>query len=409
MYNAGPDVEVKQIERVVVFFAVLAHLAAALQFRLEFAELGLPGEWVWQFHLLLGLSLAASVVMYAGRRNTRVVLPLIFLQTVLVAILGMPGGAYLGVELTLFAVLVVQSVGYLVPPYHLAVAAAEVGLALLLQQPLKAWGRDLPRPVVHDLLALGLYLAQLVALTGLLRSWATRGEDQARQIRRLDEAIHQLTSANVGFQQYADLVEARSAADERKRITREVHDTVGYTLINVMMMLQEAALLADGNESLRLLHEQARQQAQTGLNETRRALRLLRAADLPPAQPLQAIRRIAGAFQAATGVQVNVEYGNLSGSLGGEAAEFVLHMLQEGMANAFRHGKATEIRVSFWQDDRRLIVNLTDNGSGSAGIEEGIGLSGMKERAEALRGEFQAGNIPNGFQITARIPVPAAG
>jgi signal transduction histidine kinase len=376
-----------------------------VQFYLKLPELYLPAVWVGQFYLLLGLSLALSVSRFLLRHKLRLALTLMFLQLVLVAVLGLPIGFYLGVEFTLYTALVAQSVGLLEPPMGWIAASVQVAVALALQQPVQAWGRQLSRPENQDLLTFGLSLTVLLVLAALLRALAGRYEGQQREIHRLGEATHQLISANVGFQQYADVVGLRSAADERKRITREIHDTVGYTLINIMMILQEAALHSTGDEALCRLHAQALEQAQTGLNETRRALRLLRDTEGPPLQVHQEIRRIAGAFESATGVRVGVEYGNLPGKLGEEQRDFIFHLLQEGMANAFRHGQATRIRVTFWQDERQLIVNLSDNGSGSAVMEEGIGLSGMKERANKLGAEFSACNILEGFQITARIPV----
>ena len=63
-------------------------------------------------------------------------------------------------------------------------------------------------------------------------------------------------------------------------------------------------------------------------------------------------------------------------------------MIQEGMTNSLRHGKASQVRLMFWQTDSELIVNLYDNGKGSDTIREGIGFSGMRERIARLGGGF---------------------
>jgi signal transduction histidine kinase len=208
----------------------------------------------------------------------------------------------------------------------------------------------------------------------------------------------------MGFQRYADTIQEKSAAEERNRITREIHDTVGYTLMNIMMMMQDASLMAGTVSGIGGLLEQTREQAQAGLNETRRALRLLRATEKRPIQTIEEIKRLVTAFQSSTGVTVATEYGNIPFSLRDDVNEFIFHMLQEGMANALRHGKATKIRVLFWLQEGELIVSLHDNGIGSVQTQEGIGLSGMRERIATLQGQLTAGNQPDGFQVVARIP-----
>jgi signal transduction histidine kinase len=242
-----------------------------------------------------------------------------------------------------------------------------------------------------------------------LKGRSRQSERQQQDIQRLGAAVGQLTTANVGFQRYADLIEERSAVEERKRITRDVHDTIGYAMINIMMMMKEAAMLAgDGKPELARLIAQTRAQAQSGLDETRKALRLLRETEIPKARLIPVIRHLTRGFQSATGVKVDVEFANTPDSLGEEINQFVYQMIQEGMANAFRHGKASRILIRFWVGETHLIVTVRDNGIGCTDVVEGIGLSGMKERAERLAGELQAGSVYDGFQVAVRIPFKGA-
>jgi signal transduction histidine kinase len=244
----------------------------------------------------------------------------------------------------------------------------------------------------------------LFTLGQLLRAWQKRHATQVQQITRLDEATQQLISANMGFQKYADSIEEKSAEEERKRITQEIHDTVAYTLVNIMMMLREASIICGKNRKLRKIHDQVLVEAQTGLNETRRALRILRASRQSRISAASEIHKLTTAFANATGVQVCVEYGNVQESLEAGLYTCVFHMIQEGMANALRHGRATKIDVHLWQTDSELLLYLRDNGAGCGAIEEGMGLSGMRERIQSLGGSFTAGNAHEGFQISARLP-----
>ncbi len=171
--------------------------------------------------------------------------------------------------------------------------------------------------------------------------------------KRLDEAVKQLTSANIGFQQHVTLVE---------------------------------------------------EQSKEGLNETRRSLRVLRSVEVQRVHGLLAINRLIKAFGKATRIEVNVDFGNLPWTLG-EPIDLVMYRLvQEGMTNAFRHGKSTRIEVHFFQSDSSVNIYIHDNGSGSTEIKEGIGLLGMRERIERLGGSITAHNRVDGFELSASIP-----
>ena len=80
--------------------------------------------------------------------------------------------------------------------------------------------------------------------------------------------------------------------------------------------------------------------------------------------------------------------------------------MQEGLTNAFRHGRATKIEVQFWATTELLTINILDNGMGAFKFNKGMGISGMEERLSRIGGTLEAGNISDGFQISAFIPLP---
>lgn len=193
--------------------------------------------------------------------------------------------------------------------------------------------------------------------------------------------------------------------NERERITREIHDIIGYTLTNLKMMM-EAAIDLSKEYSPRLteLVKQARDQAQEGLNETRLALHVLRVVDTDKIRGADAVQKLARVFEKATGVVVNADLGSITWNFD-ESVELILYRLvQEGMTNAFRHGKATRIEISFEQDISAITLRICDNGSGCTEIKDGIGFSGIRERIGKLGGCFTAGNNSEGFELSAWIP-----
>ena len=243
------------------------------------------------------------------------------------------------------------------------------------------------------------------ALSAGLR--ALIGELDRRDLEhdRLSLAVTRLSLANTDFQRYAELVEEKSKQGERRRISREIHDTVGYALTNIRMMMEAATRVADkGSQEVKPLLAQARAQAETGLAETRAALRALRSLGETALSGLRAFQHVTRAFSDATGVEVDVDYGNLPWVLDPEVDGAIYRLLQESMTNAFRHGGATHVSVRFSAREREIEVMVRDNGRGAEEVEEGIGLAGMRERVERLGGRLSARNITGGFEVLACLP-----
>jgi signal transduction histidine kinase len=385
--------------------SLLCHVVALVQFRLNYVVLDVPELWYRQFYILLGISAGLSLALFLLPRSGKALIPLL-VRVVVLIVMGVPEGSYLGTELSLFSSLLVEIMVYLDSPYSLVLSGLAIAFALLTQRSVRIWDRTTTAPPAQDLLALSIVLCLVGTLCWFLKRYLDRSQHQRKEIDRLEEAILKLTSANVGFQQYADTIGQKSAQEERKRVTREIHDTIGYTLVNIMMMMREASLHDEDNAELKRLHKQAQEQAQTGLSETQRALRMLRQYDQPAPRGVAEIRKLVTAFESATGLKVRCEYGNFADTFDETLNSVVYRIIQEGMTNAFRHGKATQVDVFLWVDETNIIVTVRDNGQGAAleGFAEGIGLSGMRERVENVGGSFEAGNVVYGFQISARIP-----
>jgi signal transduction histidine kinase len=391
--------------RCFIFFVSLACASVAgLAYMLGGGTPGLPSIWRVQFLSLLVASIGLSALILFFGYSSPATATLLLFRLGPLAVLALPEGARIDIMASLACAYVMEVIYYFRAPFNRIYAGAVVVSTTFLLFPAQAWGIALPRPSTADITFLWLFATLAAVLADRHRTWGEKSRVQDAQIRRLDEATLQLTSANKGFQHYADTIQAKSTAEERNRITREIHDTVGYTLINVMMMIEEVSLMAKTMPDLQRVLDRARDQAQSGLNETRRALRLLRATERRSVQTIEEIKRLVTAFEESTGVNVTVEYGNIPFSFGESVSEFIFHMLQEGMTNALCHGKATRIHILFWLQDAELIVNLHDNGGGSSAIHEGIGLAGMRERIGPLGGTLSVRGEPGGFQVTARIP-----
>ena len=101
------------------------------------------------------------------------------------------------------------------------------------------------RTLIPDLLIL-IFLPLLSGQTASFLKTQRRKEEELKELnRRLDLAASRLIEANLGYQNYAEQLEARTLDEERRRISRDIHDSVGYALTNVRVMLEAGAIQID--------------------------------------------------------------------------------------------------------------------------------------------------------------------
>jgi signal transduction histidine kinase len=226
------------------------------------------------------------------------------------------------------------------------------------------------------------------------------------RIRQLEESVIELAKANASFQDVAVDARERATENERQRITRDIHDIIGYTLTNNMMLMEAAQDLMQENAlALPGIIEQARSNAEEGLQRIRKAMYRLRQEEVTYPSGLNAVMRLIRIFERSTAVKIRYDFSNAPNSISEPVDSAVYHLVQESLVNAFRHGKATEVRIQCWYTGTELRVHLADNGFGATAVQEGIGISGMRERVENLQGELGVRPLPDGFEVTATIPV----
>jgi signal transduction histidine kinase len=234
-----------------------------------------------------------------------------------------------------------------------------------------------------------------------------RLENEVTRNERLEFGIEKLTHANVGFQEYSHNIEVKSRNEERNRITREIHDSIGYALTNISVLMDAAIGLLKKKDLSKVgpLLENGRQQVDTAHSDVRRALYALRSLGEVGDSGVRHLAKIARNFGELTGVKVDVDFGNSKIEYGRLTDSIVYRFVQEALANAFRHGHATWIEIRLWENNNHLIVTIRDNGTGSEDVEEGIGFLGMRERLFQVKGELRWQSLDVGFEVRADIPL----
>jgi signal transduction histidine kinase len=254
---------------------------------------------------------------------------------------------------------------------------------------------------------LALVSAVMVALLACLSTfYREQLAALSQQQKRMGAVIAELTKANLGYLRVAQSTEERSILTERRRLTAELHDTIGYTLTNLAMMMEAAKDIVNQRpDDLLPLIESAREQALLGIEETRKSLRLLRAQEVNSPDGLAAMERMIATFESATSIKIERHYASFPNTCGAEIDGAFFHFVQESLINAFRHGKATSIRIVFSADDQGLQASVSDNGWGCVSVVEGIGIAGMRERLGKLGGTLVIAEPGEGFTISARVPL----
>jgi signal transduction histidine kinase len=129
-------------------------------------------------------------------------------------------------------------------------------------------------------------------------------------------------------------------------------------------------------------------------------------APLDAAPGLAGIERLA-AMTLDAGVRVDVDWRGSREPLPADIDASAFRIVQEAVTNVVRHAGTSQCQVLIDQRDGQLSIEVTDSGPGGTGSGTGYGITGMRERAALLSGDFSAGPRPGGgFRVAARLPLP---
>lgn len=396
-------------DAVLVAASAVGHGAALFLYRSGSGGFGLPAEWIAQSYALIGLSFASAAlsVLWRGSARSKGALVVAVLCYLL---LCYPLPFSSGLQLVLGMPLMASVAAAFERPDYFFAGPLVIVPALLIGGPAVLWGRARPGATASETVVAAAVLGFAYVLCVGLQEVAESRKRTLQELARLDSTIDRISSINTSFQNSLALAEEEYARKERNRITREIHDIVGYALTNQQMMLEAALMLAAPEEDrLRELLAMARQGVAEGLRETRKTLYGLRETNVPRSLDFAVLLEITKNFQEVTGVRVSVGFTNARGDIDQQTWTTVYRLIQESMINAFRHGNAMNISIVFREDGNRFHVSVRDDGEGAPLLAEGIGLSGMRERIACLGGELHAGNAPAGFVVAASVPRRGAG
>jgi signal transduction histidine kinase len=208
----------------------------------------------------------------------------------------------------------------------------------------------------------------------------------------------------------------RAIAEERGRVARELHDglaqLLGYVTTKAMavrLMLSKHQLEA-ADKTLLQLEEAAREL----LVDVREAISDLKATGQKPAGLAGALQECTAQFSRISGVsvQMSMDLANAELSLPTETELHLLRIVQEALANVYKHASASGVHVTLEAGNGLLKLVLSDDGKGFSqestrtNQRSHFGLESMRERAQEIGAEFMLDSKPGfGTQITVRLPL----
>ena len=199
-----------------------------------------------------------------------------------------------------------------------------------------------------------------------------------------------------------------AALEERRRLARELHDSLGYTLTISMVQLENAAkLIGEAPKEAQEIVETVRERLASGLEDLRATLTSLRDHEISADVLQEAMQRLIGEFSVTTGIAVRPRLLKAVPPLTDAQATVLFRAAQEALINSFRHGQAEDVCVSLEIEDDNLVLKVKDDGrrvTPSGG--SGFGLSGVHERVEQVGGSLRVNRAPEGgVTLTLRLPL----
>jgi signal transduction histidine kinase len=209
------------------------------------------------------------------------------------------------------------------------------------------------------------------------------------------------------------LVAERTAADERVRIARELHDVVAHTL-SLIVVQSEVLSARVEDEELRAAAAAIAELGRTAMGELHRTLDLLRGGDVPaergPAPSLADLEQLVEQAREG-GLTVELILAGQRRSLPAGVEVSAFRIVQEALTNVRRHAAASRVEVRVRYGSEALELSVEDDGAGAAAAAdgEGHGLRGMRERAAMLGGALSVGPLDGGgYRVSAILPYPEA-
>jgi len=208
---------------------------------------------------------------------------------------------------------------------------------------------------------------------------------------------------NAVLEQYISQVERMTLLEERDRLSKDLHDTVGHSYTSIIMgleTLRSEVNTSEGEHKIDALLKLTR----NGLDDVRRYLHHVGASE-DSLTLMQSLQKLVDDFQTFSKVKIRLRTFGEPYTVSKQAQMTLCRCLQESINNAVRHGQASEIVISLHYEEKLIRLDVQDNGLGTGDLKAGFGVNAMKERASNLQGQVYFYSKPGeGTLVTCSLP-----
>jgi signal transduction histidine kinase len=258
------------------------------------------------------------------------------------------------------------------------------------------------------------WLASVALLAALCTAFIA-----ARHVGRLEKELGRRQRAETQNRLDLERLSARlvtAQEEERRSLARELHDAVGQALTAIKMEMGVALRGVEADARARSALEQARSIAESTLQSVRDLSQVLHPSMLDDFGLPEALRAYLRGFSQRTSIRAQFIHERMTERLPADVEVCVYRIVQEALTNVARHSGASTCTVSLIRRENVLQLSVEDDGRGLAApparpVDErrGLGLIGMRERAQTLSGSFVIENRPEGgTRVVVKLPVPPA-
>lgn len=257
----------------------------------------------------------------------------------------------------------------------------------------------------RGLLQVGINFLDIINLLFFILFLMIYIANEVQENERMTQELIMVHQVNHELENYAAVSEKIAEDKERKRIAREIHDTLGHALTGIAAGVDACIAMIDINpeatkKQLMVISKVVRQ----GIVDVRNSLNKLRPGALEQHGFKGAIENMIEEFTSVSDLTISLDYRLDKVDFENTKEDILFRVIQESVTNAVRHGDATHIDISLYIEDNSLYLKIQDNGQGCEEIHYGFGLKQMKERLGMINGKV-AYDGHHGFLTIVTIPL----
>ena len=257
----------------------------------------------------------------------------------------------------------------------------------------------------RGLLQVGINFLDIINLLFFILFLMIYITNEVQENERMTQELIMVHQVNHELENYAAVSEKIAEDKERKRLAREIHDTLGHALTGIAAGVDACIAMIDINpeatkKQLMVISKVVRQ----GIVDVRNSLNKLRPGALEQHGFKGAIENMIEEFTSVSDLTISLDYRLDKVDFENTKEDILFRVIQESVTNAVRHGDATHIDISLYIEDNSLYLKIQDNGQGCEEIHYGFGLKQMTERLAMINGKV-AYDGHHGFLTIVTIPM----